>query len=419
MEKYNQFEHLSTISGLGIVVLDVSGQALFKSSIYAGVSPFLENLHSKLDCEESCRVAFLFGCYQARRFGGKYVFFAPSGLTYCAAPLLDGKGKMSMGVLAGPFIMVDYDDYMENEVLKRVQLNADEAKILNEGVTSVPIISPQIANAVHEHLSYVAANYFSGAGFAASVPVQTDVYPTVYPVEKEEGLLSAISKGDIHTANIILEDMIKEIILHYGGNIEVLRSRVVELTVLLSRAALKGGADINAILGLNYDYMREIDSFSTVEDMILWLQTITRQFTQHVFAFSDTKHLDIIYKAVDYIKRNYASKLTLREISDHLFISHQYFCRIFKEATGQTPWGYITFVRIEESKKLLRDSEIKIIEIPEMVGFESQSYFTKIFKKETGYTPGRYRRENLRPERYPRENLGNEYANIVQKNIKK
>jgi len=395
LEKHSQFEHLSAISKLGIMILDVSGRTLFESSAYGEVSPFLETLYEKLDCEESCRVSFLFGCYQARRFGGKYVFFAPSGLAYCAAPLLDNKGKMSMGVLVGPFIMIDYDDYMEYEVLNRAQLTAEEVESLWEKVTSVPIISAKIVNSVYEHLCYVAANYFSGAGLAVSVPIQNDIYPAVYPLEKEEGLLSAISKGDIYTANVVLEDMTKQIMLHYGGNIEVLRSRVVELTVLLSRAALKGGADINAILGLNYDYMREIDSFSSVEDMILWLQTITRKFTQHVFDFSDTKHLDIIYKAVDYIKRNHATKLSLREISDHLFISHQYFCRIFKEATGQTPGGYITFVRIEESKKLLRDSKIKIIEIPEMVGFENQSYFTKIFKKETGFTPGRYRRENL------------------------
>jgi len=380
------------------MILDVSGKTLYESSAYAEISPFLEILHEQLECEESCRVAFLFGCYQARRFGGKYVFFAPSGLAYCAAPLLDSKGKMSMGVIAGPFLMIERDEYMEYEVLNRGSITAKDADDLWNGVASVPFISPQVANAVYEHLGYVSANYNSGAGIVASVPVQAGVFPAVYPVEKEEALLSAISKGDIHTANIVLEDMIKQIMLHYGGNIEVLRSRVVELTVLLSRAALKGGADIDAILGLNYDYLREIDGFSSVEDIILWLQTITRQFTQRVFDFSGARHMDIIHKAVDYIKRNYAAKLSLREISDHLFISHQYFCKIFKEATGQTPGGYITFVRVEESKKLLRNSAIKIIEIPEMVGFENQSYFTKIFKKETGYTPGQYRREHLRVE---------------------
>jgi len=394
-EEYFQFEHLSIVSGIGIMILDVSGHTLFESSIHKETLPFLDMLYKKFDWEESCRVAFLYGCYQARRFGGKYIFLAPSGLAYCASPLLDNKGIMSKGVITGPFLMVDYDDYMEYEILNRTPLTPQEAKMIEKNIPAVPLVSPKRANSICEHLYHVTANYFSQANLLPDVLAQADIFSAVYPVEKEEELLAAISKGDIHTANIVLEDMLKQIMLHYGGNIEVLRSRVVELTVLLSRAALKGGADINAILGLNYDYLREIDSFSSVEDIILWLQTVTRQFTQHVFDFSDTKHLDIIHKAVDYIKRNFAAKLTLQDISAHLFISRQYFCRIFKEATGQTPGGYIAFVRVEESKKLLRNSDIKIIDIPEMVGFENQSYFTKIFKKETGSTPGRYRRENL------------------------
>ena len=394
MKTYTHFENLSVTAGLGIMILDTSAQILFESSVHTAASEFLKALYAVLDCGESCRIAFLYGCYQARRFGGRYVFFAPSGLVYCAAPLLDGKGQMSSGVLAGPFLMTDHDDFINFDIRERVSMSENDAAALLIGVRSVPYITPKRAHAVSEHLYYVASAYSSQTVLIESVPIQTDMFSSAYPIEKEEELLAAISKGDIHTANAVLGDIIKQIMFNYGGNIEALRSRIVELTVLLSRAALKGGADINAILGLNYEYLREIDSFSSVEDIVLWLHTVTRQFTQRVFDFSGAKHMEIIYKAVDYIKRNYASKITLREISDYLYISQQYFCRIFKEETGQTPGGYITFVRIEESKKLLRNSHISIIDIPELVGFESQSYFTKIFKKETGFTPGQYRREN-------------------------
>ena len=397
MENYIQFENLSVTAGLGITILDTSGQILFESSVHAATFDFLQILHTKLDCKDSCRIAFLFGCYQARRFGGRYIFFAPSGLAYCAAPLLDSKGNMSAGVLAGPFLMVDYDDFISYDVLKRVRLSDKDVKVLWEGVASIPVITPKKTHAVSEHLYYVTAAYFSQIDLPEPLQLQADIFSSGYPIEKEDELFSAISKGDIHTANTVLGVILKQMMFHYGGNIEALRSRVVELTVLLSRAAFKGGADINAILALNYDYLREIDGFSSVEDIALWLYTVTRQFTQQVFDFSGAKHMDVIYKAVDYIKRNYSSKLTLQEISDYLFISRQYFCRIFKEATGQTPGGYITFVRVEESKKLLRNPAINIIDIPNLVGLESQSYFTKIFKKETGVTPGRYRREN--PER--------------------
>ena len=376
------------------MVLDVSGNTLFESSVYATAAPFLDTLYKKLDCKEDCRISFLYGCYQARRFGGRYIFFAPSDLIYIAAPLLDASGKMLAGILAGPFLINDYEDFIHYYMRNRSNLSERDISEINEAIHGVVCKTPRESRAISEHLYYVASAYFSRVDMADSAPVQSNMFYSAYPVEMEDELLSAITKGDIHSANLVLGEMLKHIMLTYGGNIEELRSRVVELTVLLSRAALKGGADINAILGLNYDYLREIDSFLSVEDMVLWLQTVMRRFTQHVFDFAGAKHMDVIYKAVDYIKRNYANKLTLQEISDYLLISQQHFCRIFKDETGQTPGRYITFVRVEESKKLLRNPAINIADIPEMVGFDSQSYFTTIFKKETGQTPGRYRREN-------------------------
>ena len=391
---------MSVATGIGVTILDIGGQLLFESSVHAAAyTGFLQMLYAKTDCEESCRIAFLYGCYQARRFGGRYIFYAPSGLVYCASPILDGKGKMTSGALAGPFILTDYDDFMDYDVKGRsppVDLTDDDIEQLSAGARlAAPCISPRRARAVSEHLFYVTTERYSLTGLAESVSTQTDMFTSAYPVDKENELMAAISRGDIHTANAALNEMLRQILCQYGSNIEALRSRVVELTVLLSRAALKGGADINAILGHNYGYLREIDSFSTIEEIVLWLHMVARRFAGHVFDFSGAKHMDIIYRAVDYIKRKYAEKLTLKEIADHLYISQQYFCRIFKEETGQTPGGYITYVRIEESKKLLRDPAINIIDIPACVGFDNQSYFTKIFKKETGATPGRYRRASI------------------------
>jgi len=302
---------------------------------------------------------------------------------------------MVSGILAGPFLLVDYDEYIYFDLQKRISLSEANITALTNTIPSIPAISPLKAHSISEHLYYVSTTCNSQTDLMQAVPVITDMLSAHYSIEKEDDLLVAIRKGDIISANEILGDIIRQIMLYSGNNIEILRSRVVELTVLLSRAALKGGADANIILGQNYDYLREIDSFSSTEDIVLWLNMVTRRFTQQVFEFSGAKHQDIIANAVEYIKRNYASRLTLDGIAQHLFISKQYLCRIFKEGTGQTPGAYITFVRIEESKKLLRNPAINIIDIPELVGFVGQSYFTKIFKSETGSTPGQYRRENI------------------------
>ena len=393
MNDNSQFENFSVISGLGVVVIDSLGNNLFESSVCADTRSFMDTLNATHDCEESCRIAFIYGCYQARRFGGRYLFFAPSGLMYCAVPTLSDNENLSFGVLAGPFILTEHDDYMEYDVMGNAELSPAELDALWATVLSVPHITAKKAHAVSEHLSHIAMPLSTNTNQLKTLPIQTDAFTAGYSIGQERALLSAIGRGDIQTTNAALSDMIRQMLLLHGGSIEILRSRVVELAVLLSRVALKCNIEVNAFLGSDYGFLREIDEFTSIEDIVIWLQTVSRRFVRLVFNFAETKQAEIVLKAVDFIKRNYAAKITLDEIAGYLYISKPYFCRIFKEATGQTPGNYVTYVRIEESKKLLSNPNIDIIDIPEIIGYENQSYFTKIFKQHTGNTPAKYRRE--------------------------
>jgi YesN/AraC family two-component response regulator len=59
--------------------------------------------------------------------------------------------------------------------------------------------------------------------------------------------------------------------------------------------------------------------------------------------------------------------------------------------TGSTPRDYLNRLRVNESKNLMKNSDYRINEIGEMVGFSDASYFTKVFKKIEGVTPFHYR----------------------------
>ncbi|MCL2004524.1 MAG: AraC family transcriptional regulator [Oscillospiraceae bacterium] len=387
-------ENFSVTADIGVTVLDTSGEMRYASSVYTGVSDVVQLIRRRLDCGEADRVALLYGCYQARRFGGRYVFFTPSGLAYCASFLTGPKGSMRSGVLAGPFLMTDYDEYLEIDVSGRHQASADVTQAIRTGLHAIPIKTPAQARAISEQL-YVCASYHSSVRFPGqAVATLTDAAAKGYSIEKEDELLAAISIGDIQTANALLNDILGQVLFHSGGDLNILRSRVVELTVLLSRASLRGGANIDAIFGLNYSYLREIDALKSPEDIILWLHGVSQRFAQHMFEYADSRHTDVIHKALLYIKQNYADKITLQDVADHVYLSPSYFSKVFKEETGQTPSGFITAVRIDISKKLLRDPSVSLVDIAELTGFKSQSYFTQLFKKAEGQTPGEYRRRN-------------------------
>lgn len=95
--------------------------------------------------------------------------------------------------------------------------------------------------------------------------------------------------------------------------------------------------------------------------------------------------------AITFIKRNYRSELSLRDVASSVYQSPSYFSRLFKKETGENFSDYINRVRIDQAKKLLLEEHIPLNRLATEVGYSDQSYFSKIFKKKTGLSPRQYR----------------------------
>lgn len=94
---------------------------------------------------------------------------------------------------------------------------------------------------------------------------------------------------------------------------------------------------------------------------------------------------------IAYIHQNYEKKLTLSEIARAAGVSEREASRCFKKSTGQSPVGYLIAFRLNEAKKLLRESDLSITEIGLRCGFSDSAYFGKVFRAAYGITPGTYR----------------------------
>ena len=81
----------------------------------------------------------------------------------------------------------------------------------------------------------------------------------------------------------------------------------------------------------------------------------------------------------------------LNEISEKVKLTPSYTSSLFKEEMGITITDYITDLRIEKAKILLKDSNLKVSELAKKVGYEEQRYFSQVFKKRTGITPKEFR----------------------------
>jgi AraC family transcriptional regulator len=98
-----------------------------------------------------------------------------------------------------------------------------------------------------------------------------------------------------------------------------------------------------------------------------------------------------IFDSINFIQDNYKNKMSLNELAKHVCISPFYFSRVFKKETGYSPYEYITMVRINHSKNLLKTTKLLIKEIAFTVGFNSESNFVTSFKDHTGITPSKFR----------------------------
>lgn len=102
-----------------------------------------------------------------------------------------------------------------------------------------------------------------------------------------------------------------------------------------------------------------------------------------------------ISKAMKYIQDNYFQDITLIDVAHHVFLSSSHFSRLFKKQTGKKYIDYLNYVRIENAKRLLTTTNMKISEISSQVGYSGYTYFLKLFSANTGLTPKEYRIRNL------------------------
>ena len=99
-----------------------------------------------------------------------------------------------------------------------------------------------------------------------------------------------------------------------------------------------------------------------------------------------------VQQAIVFIERNYAGELSLGSISSQVLLSPNYFSAQFKQATGLSPWEYLTRVRLERAKALLRSTGNTITDVALSVGFGDSGYFSRVFKSREGMSPRSYRR---------------------------
>jgi two-component system, response regulator YesN len=205
--------------------------------------------------------------------------------------------------------------------------------------------------------------------------------------DQEESIIFHIRTGDKPGLLKQLDSFINQLNSE-RLNPDVVEREILKLVYLAMEVAKETGEDIDR-QGKFLPHL-EIRKLETKDKMFGWLRSqmeMIYDWTRNVRQL--TKH-DAVNKACAYMKEHYYKDITLQEVSDYIGMNPTYFSLLFKEEMKQSYIKYLTNLRMERAKELLREG-YKVADVSEKVGYYSSRYFSELFKKYVGVKPSQYK----------------------------
>ena len=389
---------------LPIQVIDDQGEYLANSG---KIPRFCHSFMNYLPPTDTCEIMHFTASKRAISLGEPYIFSCHAQLNHIVFPLISKKTFLA-SILVGPFLMDEPDSLLISDITKKYGISTDEALELYDDTGSIPIVMPAMVNHISRLLFFMFGNLIDDSKElmkqnSQKLLQQSRINESIqrykaenintgsYPYEKEKELIAKVKIGNVREANAILNDLLGYVLFSEGNSLEIVNARAIELCSLLSRTAIESGAPTDNILRLNNHFLRSLQQIDSLETLCFKLQEVVETFSDSMFNYIPSKNNELVKKAIIYISDHFSEPITLEDVASHVHLHPSYFSTTFKHSTGSSFKEYLNMVRIEESKRLLANTDFSIIDIAVATGFDDQSYFSKVFKKLTGLTPKQFR----------------------------
>ncbi len=210
---------------------------------------------------------------------------------------------------------------------------------------------------------------------------------------QETGLIAAMRRGDRGEAMRIINHVLVHIYSAGEERSDLLKGLLLELVVMISRAAIEAGAIQSDVLGTNFRILTDLAEIEDDEQLAAWL----RRAFDHLFSTIQRQENYtpplLIGKALDYMRENLHCEITRDTTAQHAGISPGHFSHLLKERTGRSFTELLRQCRVDLACELLLHSESTLADIADRCGFCDQSYFTRVFRDVKGMTPRQFREQ--------------------------
>jgi two-component system response regulator YesN len=191
-------------------------------------------------------------------------------------------------------------------------------------------------------------------------------------------------------------DIPKLVAAHWGNtsNASFIYVNYLFIDVLMSASKIieELGGSAKEVLAEYSDVSKLLQASYGAEEM----KTLLGAIFEKVIVFREnavgSTYREIILRAQKYIQENYSNKdISIHLVAREVGLSPNYFSTIFSQETGETFISYLTGLRLEHAKLLLKTTTMRTIDISFEIGYKDTQYFGYVFKKKVGMTPKEFR----------------------------
>jgi len=408
----SQLKAFAQITTIPLRLIDSEGKTLWKSDFFRSKANFCKILQSNGFPTRSCQRAHKEAARESFRWGEAIISKCCYFIMQITAPVIRG-GKLVGDLVASPFLLVDPSELQPEELVFLHRGKPKIRKAFEKTLSSVPIVKDEQVGQATPHLFRLAdrlsdPDLSSLLNVSESQALQGRIADQICDLknldrdftsqslsklfyEREKEIVAKIRLGDRSGAKEILYQLLAIILIQYLENFELLKISILELLIILSRAAAETGAKIEEMLGIRYGFVTELTRIKDQETLCLWVVRVFEKLMDGIYETRHANNYKRLSKALNFIETHYGDSLTVERIAKEIYLSPSRLSHIIKSELGITFGDYISKVRVERAKVLLKDRELPISEIALEVGFPDQSYFTKVFKKIQRCTPMKFR----------------------------
>ncbi len=200
-----------------------------------------------------------------------------------------------------------------------------------------------------------------------------------------------IASGKADKVESYLDDSLKKL---YGCNIYFdpvkVKMEFLQEIILLENRLKERNIEIPEIMGKNIDYLYEFKRLRSINSFLNWIRNFTITIAMYTKDTDNVPHY--IRMAIKYIFEYYMTGITLTEVADKVYLNPWYLSSQFKRYINITFVEYLNKVRVDAAKDLLKQKDLKIFQVAEMVGFQDATYFATVFKSLEHITPKEYQK---------------------------